>query len=96
MQLYLGYMLQRKFRTWKILVALTFLTLFAAKFLPLNQLSAEMLFYIAFLLGCLVAIHGINIILLIVQKTDRQMLTVTNRKSLYMLLEHLDNIEDSV
>lgn len=80
-------MLQRKFRTWKILVVLTFIPVFIIKFFTLPQFIAETIFSISLMFGLLVFIHGIHIVCLIVKSDDK-------KQKLYNVLNDLENIEE--
>ena len=86
-------MLQRKFRTFKILVVLTITLIFLVRILPVDQIACEIVYALAFTVGCLTAIQGISIVLEIVYKNEQE-LTVNN-KHLYEVLKDLDDIEGS-
>lgn len=84
--------MQRRFRTFKILVVLTITLIFSIRFLPIDQITSEIVFALAFTFGCLTAIQGISIVLEIVYMDEQ--LTVNNKR-LYEVIKVLDDIEGS-
>jgi len=64
MLLYINYMLQREWRTWKLLVYCTFIPIFIVRFFPMSQFWAETVFCVSLMFFLLTAIHGFQMIYL--------------------------------
>lgn len=64
MLLYINYMLQREWRTWKLLVYCSFIPLFIVRFLPMSQFWMETGFSVSLMFFLLTAIHGFQMIYL--------------------------------
>jgi len=64
MLLYIRVMLQREWRTWKLLVYCSFIPLFIVRFLPMSQFWMETGFSVSLMFFFLSAIHGFQMIYL--------------------------------
>src|SRR4030042_1215483 len=64
MLLYIKTMLQREWRTWKLLVYCSFIPLFIVRFLPMSQFWMETGFSVSLMFFFLTAIHGFQMIYL--------------------------------
>ena len=86
MLLYIKTMLQREWRTWKLLVYCSFIPIFIVRFLPMSQFWAENVFCVSLLFFFLTAIHGFQMIYLMNRSPGPS-------KELSKALSKLDNME---
>lgn len=72
MQQYIRDMLQKAFRTLRIIFFSFLGAFFCLRFLPLNTFFGEIVYSFVFLLGTLFFVQGLNVFFLLIQESDRQ------------------------